>query len=66
VTERFYRVSGNQESGSGLGLAIVTTITRRAGAEFQLYNSSNGGLVARVLFPVAAVPADASGEGDPA
>ena len=36
VFDRFYRISGNQQSGSGLGLAIVKTITDRLGARIQL------------------------------
>ncbi|MFA9217692.1 MAG: ATP-binding protein [Sphingomonadaceae bacterium] len=50
VTARFYRVPGSNESGSGLGLAIVAAVVQRMGAELQLRNSPQGGLVVKVIF----------------
>ncbi len=39
-------------SGSGLGLAIVSRIAEAHGARFDLENRPDGGLAARVAFPV--------------
>ena len=50
VFDRFYRISGNQQSGSGLGLAIVKTITDRLGARIQLSRASMGGLQVDIEF----------------
>lgn len=51
VTERFYRVAGNQQPGSGLGLAIVTRAAEAMGADFTLMNQSAGGLCATLTWP---------------
>ena len=50
VFDRFYRISGNQQSGSGLGLAIVKTITDRLGARIQLSRAHIGGLQVDIAF----------------
>jgi signal transduction histidine kinase len=50
VFDRFYRISGNQQSGSGLGLAIVKTITDRLAARIQLSRASMGGLQVDIEF----------------
>lgn len=50
VTERFYRVPGNQETGSGLGLTIAARGAEAIGAELTLYNRKAGGLVARLYW----------------
>ena len=50
VFDRFYRISGNQQSGSGLGLAIVKTITDRLGARIQLSRADIGGLQVDIVF----------------
>lgn len=50
VFERFYRISGSNESGSGLGLAIVRTIVDRCGASIRLSRSPLGGLRVSVCW----------------
>jgi len=51
VLDRFYRVSGSNESGSGLGLSIVARIAELHGARLELDSGPGGkGLCARVLF----------------
>jgi len=40
-------------SGSGLGLAIVERSARLHGGEFRLENSKGGGLVAKLVLPIA-------------
>ncbi len=55
VTERFYRVEqarGRQDGGHGMGLAIVAEAVARAGGELTLANHPEGGLEARIRFPV--------------
>lgn len=42
------------QSGAGLGLAIVARIAKAHGARFDLKPREGGGLVAEVVFPVAA------------
>ncbi len=51
LTQRFYRVLGNQASGSGLGLSIVARIAALHGAELSLGAGRDGqGLCARLVF----------------
>lgn len=54
--ERFFRVAResavNGVEGTGLGLSIVDRIARLAGARMAFSNHPEGGLVARVTFPV--------------
>ena len=50
VFDRFYRISGNQQSGSGLGLAFVKTITDRLGARIRLSRADLGGLQVEIEF----------------
>lgn len=57
VRDRFYRVAGTETQGSGLGLAIVQQIAVAHGATLELANRPEGGLAARVLFPLAPVQA---------
>jgi two-component system osmolarity sensor histidine kinase EnvZ len=40
-------------SGSGLGLAIVERSARLHGVEFRMENSNEGGLVAKLVLPIA-------------
>ena len=42
------------QSGAGLGLAIVARIAKAHGARFELSPRDGGGLLARVVFPLAA------------
>ena len=44
----------SQANGSGLGLAIVERVVQRHGATLRLANRSGGGLVARIVFQLAA------------
>lgn len=50
VFDRFYRISGSQQSGSGLGLSIVKAIADRFGASIRLSRSSLGGLAVTIAF----------------
>lgn len=50
VFDRFYRISGSQQSGSGLGLSIVKAIADRFGASVRLSRSSLGGLAVTIAF----------------
>lgn len=50
--ERFYRITGTEESGSGLGLSIVQRIADLHRARLSLENPRDGhGLCVRVAFP---------------
>lgn len=52
VLERFYRITGSEESGSGLGLSIVQRIAGLHRAALRLENQEGGrGLCVRVAFP---------------
>lgn len=52
VFDRFYRIIGNESSGSGLGLAIVKQCSDLLKASINIRNSSSqGGMIAEVLFP---------------
>lgn len=53
VFDRFYRVPGTLPSGSGLGLAIVKAIAERHDATVELGKSDLGGLMVKVVFPLA-------------
>ena len=53
VFGRFYRGHAGEESGSGLGLAIVKAIAERHGARIELDAADSGGLLARVVLPLA-------------
>ena len=53
VFDRFYRVPGTAQSGSGLGLAIVKAIAERHGAAVELGQSTLGGLMVKVVFPLS-------------
>jgi two-component system osmolarity sensor histidine kinase EnvZ len=44
----------SNSTGSGLGLAIVERAARLHGGEFRLENSKEGGLVAKLVLPIAA------------
>lgn len=44
VTERFYRVPGNDQTGAGLGLTIVSRAAEVMQARFRLENLPEGGL----------------------
>lgn len=50
VFDRFYRISGSQQSGSGLGLPIVKAIADRFDASIRLSRSSLGGLAVVISF----------------
>ncbi|MDD5241040.1 MAG: ATP-binding protein [Sulfuricella sp.] len=51
--ERFYRVTGTEETGSGLGLSIVQRIASLHHANLRLDVPENGtGLCVRVAFPL--------------
>lgn len=50
VTERFYRVPGNEQTGAGLGLAIVSRAAEVMQAEFNLANREGGGLAATLTW----------------
>ncbi len=52
VFDRFYRLPGETGNGCGLGLAIVQQICQLHAATITLSNQKNGGLVARITFPV--------------
>ncbi|MBU0752707.1 MAG: sensor histidine kinase N-terminal domain-containing protein [Gammaproteobacteria bacterium] len=52
VLDRFYRVTGSDESGSGLGLSIAARIAELHGARLTLDSGPDGkGLSVRVVFP---------------
>lgn len=51
VTERFYRGSHHVSTGSGLGLSIVQMSLDRIGADLQIENKTDGGLVVSILMP---------------
>lgn len=53
VFDRFHRLSGAESPGSGLGLAIVRRAARLHGGEVDLSEAPGGGLLARVLLPLA-------------
>jgi signal transduction histidine kinase len=55
VLHRFYRLAGQETQGSGLGLSIVARIAELHGAQLELADGENGGLLVRVRF---SVPAD--------
>ncbi len=55
VLDRFYRVAGTETQGSGLGLAIVQQIAAAHGATLELANREEGGLAARVVFPLGRI-----------
>jgi two-component system sensor histidine kinase TctE len=57
LSERFFRVPGNDAEGSGLGLAIVQRIVERHRAELVYRAAAVHGLCALVRFPPAAPPA---------
>ena len=57
VTERFYRVEdargrSGERGGHGMGLAIVAGCAERYGGELVLANRPEGGLAARIRFPL--------------
>lgn len=54
LSERFFRVAGNNEAGSGLGLAIVQSIAKRHHAEVIYHAGKEHGLRVEVRFPPAA------------
>jgi signal transduction histidine kinase len=58
VFQPFYRAPGNQTDrpGHGLGLAVCRSIARAHGGEVRLRNVQ-GGLVAELRLPLAAMPA---------
>jgi len=51
VTQRFYRISGQEVDGCGLGLAIVSEAANAIGCRFELGNRADGrtGLVATLI-----------------
>ena len=53
VTERFYRVPGNEQTGAGLGLAIVARAAEVMNATFMLSNRREGGLCATLTWTAA-------------
>lgn len=53
VFERFYRIDDGRSDGSGLGLAIVREFASKAGARVQLDTPAGGGLLVRLVFPLA-------------
>ncbi|KZC34971.1 MULTISPECIES: sensor histidine kinase [Rhodanobacter] len=53
LSERFFRVAGNNEEGSGLGLAIVQRIAERHHAEVVYRPGEPRGLCVEVRFPAA-------------
>jgi signal transduction histidine kinase len=59
VLKPFYRVEGSRNrdtGGTGLGLAIAHQLAIAMGAELNLSNRSEGGLVARITLPLRAPP----------
>jgi two-component system sensor histidine kinase QseC len=52
VTERFFRGRFKAPVGSGLGLSIVELALEQIGARLSLVNKVDGGLSARITFPV--------------
>ncbi len=57
VFDRFYRITGTEQSGTGLGLSIVKQIAERHKASIVLGDGIDGkGLAARILFPTARSP----------
>lgn len=50
VTDRFYRVPGNEQVGSGLGLAIVLRAAESMGAHFSIVNHEAGGIMAALAW----------------
>lgn len=54
VTERFYRISGQEVDGCGLGLAIAQEAAGQLGGELILGHREDqqNGLLARIVFPV--------------
>jgi two-component system OmpR family sensor kinase len=50
VFDRFFRVLGTGVEGSGLGLAIAQGAALRQGAQIELRNRPDRGLIARVCF----------------
>ncbi len=56
LSERFFRVAGNNEAGSGLGLAIVQSIAKRHHAEVVYQAGEEHGLRVEVRFPPVARP----------
>jgi len=50
VLDRFYRISGSQETGSGLGLSIVKRVAELHSAELSLVDSALGGLKVSIIF----------------
>jgi two-component system sensor histidine kinase QseC len=57
VTQRFYRLAGQEISGCGLGLSIATEAAARLGAKLVLSARTDGhsGLLAKVTLPVQPV-----------
>ena len=54
VLHRFYRLAGQETQGSGLGLSIVARIAELHGAQLELADGENGGLLVRVRFSAPA------------
>jgi two-component system sensor histidine kinase QseC len=62
VSQRFYRISGQEIEGSGLGLSIVTEAAKKLGFGFTLNDSSrySSGLSAQIVIPLHRSPSHAS------
>jgi two-component system osmolarity sensor histidine kinase EnvZ len=58
LTKPFYRgdAARTAATGAGLGLSIVEKTIRRMGGKFGVYNSSIGGLSARIQLPISPRP----------
>ena len=57
VLRRFYRLAGQDMEGSGLGLSIVARIAELHGAQLELADGGNSGLLVRVRFAAPAAGA---------
>ncbi len=51
VFDRFYRAAPQDIEGTGLGLAIVRAVAGRNGLGLSVVNRTEGGILARVVFP---------------
>lgn len=51
VFERFYRISGNNQSGTGLGMSIAAEVAEKSHAQLLLHDSHPQGLTVEIQFP---------------